>query len=115
MPFDFGKLNDAVTETFGDDVTCRPSGRASFSIPFAIFDDDHETVMFEDGVAVSSRVPALFVKRTDLPAGFRFNDGDRFEIAHEGRREVFELVDDKPDSAGGTVVILRRLRGRSGL
>jgi hypothetical protein len=108
---EFDELNNAVTETFGtkQTVTYRPRGRASFGIPHAIFDDNHQLLSFEDGVEVSRTVPALFVKRADLePIGGRVDDEDRVAIG----TEVFRVADEQPDSEGGVVIILQRMRGR---
>lgn len=105
----FDDLNDAVTEAFGTDetVTVLPRGRASFGIARAIFDDNHRLIRFEDDVQVSTTAPALFVERGALPEGFRFDDGDRIKVGAAS----FVVVDEQPDSVGGLVLVLQKIRG----
>jgi hypothetical protein len=92
---------------FGRPVEYRPEGGSDTFVLRAVFDEswtevDPRTGRDADGVAVSTTAPALHVRLADLPAKPGQGDG----VTIDGRD--YEVVDVRPDGAGGATLVLQR-------
>ncbi len=93
-------MNAQCLATFGEDAVFTPAGGSSVTIR-GIFDEDHVALDMDTGAQVTSVSPVLGIRTSDLAA--QPKRGDAVVV----RSRNFTVVDWRPDSEDGGLLILR--------
>lgn len=93
-------MNAQCLATFGEEAVYTPAAGSPVTIR-GIFDEDHVELDMTTGAAVTSSSPVLSIRASDLVAAPKRGDS----VLVRGR--TFAVVDWRPDSEDGGLVILR--------
>ncbi|MGF7160130.1 hypothetical protein FHS85_001753 [Rhodoligotrophos appendicifer] len=101
--FDFGIVNQIVTETFGEAVTIRSQGLHEDRVIKAIFDSRHYVIV--DGEAGGSDLMTSITITSEDASGITADD------VVVARQTLYSILDIRPLGEGMSMILLGRYSG----